>query len=242
MKKMLMSLMAVLLATGVFAAQPDIAPPYQPTDSELASIRAKLDEFHKAYKALPIGRAITTMEAMTKKAFPVDLSLLPDVDIYGKAADWMLRYPKEEFWTAADVKNTLDTLELGLKRIKQIAEGKPSWPTAKGCIVRGYRSKIDGSAQPYALKIPDSYDPKKPSRLDVILHGFAPTMNEANFIAGRDTGKPVTGQDYIRLEVFGRLNNGYRWCGETDVLEAMESVKSRYAIDPERIVLRGFSK
>jgi hypothetical protein len=172
----------------------------------------------------------------------VDESLLPDVEIYGKAADWMLRYPKEEFWTAADVKNTLDTLARGLARLKQLNEGKPSWLTAKGCLVRGYRSRIDGSVQPYALKIPDNYDPKKPIRLDVILHGFAPTMNEANFIAARDTGKPATaGQDYIRLEVFGRLNNGYRWCGETDVLEAMDSVKSRYAIDPDRIVLRGFS-
>ncbi|MBI5687809.1 MAG: hypothetical protein HZC54_22290 [Verrucomicrobia bacterium] len=242
MKKMLMSVVAALVTGGVFAAQPDVAPPYQPTDSELASIRGKLDEFQKAYKALPIGRAITTMEAMTKKAFPVDVSLLPDVEVYGKAAEWMLRYSKEEFWTAADVKNTLDTLALGLARIKQIAEGKPSWPAAKGCIVRGFRSRIDGSVQPYGLKIPDSYDPKKPIRLDVILHGFGPTMNEANFIAARDTGKPATaGQEYIRLEVFGRLNNGYRWCGETDVLEAMESVKARYAIDPERIVLRGFS-
>jgi dienelactone hydrolase len=242
MKKMWISMATVMLAGGVFAAQPDVAPPYQPTDAELTSIRAKLDEFQKAYKALPIGRVLTTLEKMEKKIFPVDLNLLPDVEIYGKAADWMLRYPKEEFWTANDVKNTLDTLELGLARIKQVAEGKPAWPAAKGCIVRGYRSRIDGSVQPYALKIPESYDPKKPSRLDVILHGFGPTMNEANFIAQRDTGKPgPAGQDYIRLEVFGRLNNGYRWCGETDVLEAMESVKARYTIDPERIVLRGFS-
>ncbi|MCX6901358.1 MAG: hypothetical protein NT105_21985 [Verrucomicrobia bacterium] len=242
MKRMLMSVVTALLAGGAFAAQPDVAPPYQPTDSELATIRAKLDEFYKAYKALPIGRPITTLEAMTKKAFPVDVSLLPDVDVYSKAAEWMLRYPKEEFWTAADVKNTLETLELGLARIKQIAEGKPAWPTAKGCIVRGFRSRIDGSVQPYGLKIPESYDPKKPIRLDVILHGFGPTMNEANFIVARDTGKPATaGQEYIRLEVFGRLNNGYRWCGETDVLEAMDSVRARYAIDPDRIVLRGFS-
>ena len=242
MKKMLMSAVTALLASGVFAAQPDVAPPYQPTDAELATIRGKLDEFQKAYKALPIGRVLTTMEKMEKKIFPVDMSLLPDVEVYGKAADWMLRYPKEEFWTANDVKNTLDTLDLGLARIKQIAEGKPAWPAAKGCLVRGYRSRVDGSVQPYALKIPESYDPKKPIRLDVILHGFGPTMNEANFIAQRDSGKPATaGQEYIRLEVFGRLNNGYRWCGETDVLEAMDSVRARYAIDPERIVLRGFS-
>ena len=74
------------------------------------------------------------------------------------------------------------------------------------------------------------------------LHGFGPTLNEANFIAQRDNKNPApAGQDYIRLEVFGRLNNSYRWCGETDVLEAMESVQARYTIDPERIVLRGFS-
>ncbi len=242
MKRMLMPVVTALLAGGVFAAQPDVAPPYQPTDSELASIRTKLDEFRKAYKTLPIGRVLTPLEKMEKKIFPVDMSLLPDVEVYGKAAEWMLRYPKEEFWTANDVKNTLDTLSLGLARIKQIAEGKPSWPTAKGCIVRGFRSRIDGSVQPYGLKIPDSYDPKKPIRLDVVLHGFGPTMNEANFIAARDTGKPApAGPECIRLEVFGRLNNSYRWCGETDVLEAMESVRARYAIDPERIVMRGFS-
>ncbi|MBI5394824.1 MAG: hypothetical protein HZA91_05950 [Verrucomicrobia bacterium] len=242
MKRVLILAITVLSAGDVFAAQPDVAPPYQPADSELAAIRAKLDELQKAIKALPVRRPISTLEAMTKKAVQIDESLLPDVEVYAKAAEWMLRYPKEEFWTAADVKNTLDTIALGLARVKQLADGKPSWPTAKGCLVRAFRSRIDGSVQPYALKIPDIYDGKKPIRLDVILHGFGPTLNEANFIAGRDTGKPATaGQDYIRLEVFGRLNNGYRWCGETDVLEAMESVKARYTIDLERIVLRGFS-
>ncbi|MCX6906543.1 MAG: hypothetical protein NTY01_00710, partial [Verrucomicrobia bacterium] len=67
MKKLLILTVVALVAGGVFAAQPDVAPPYQPTDSELATIRAKLDDFQKAYKALPIGRPITTLEAMTKK-------------------------------------------------------------------------------------------------------------------------------------------------------------------------------
>ena len=47
--------------------------------------------------------------------------------------------------------------------------------------------------------------------------------------------------DYIRLQVYGRSNNGYHWAGETDVFEAIASVRKRYNIDPDRIVLRGFS-
>ena len=48
-------------------------------------------------------------------------------------------------------------------------------------------------------------------------------------------------QDFIQLEVFGRGNNAYRWAGEADVFEALDSVEKRYRIDPARIVLRGFS-
>ena len=43
------------------------------------------------------------------------------------------------------------------------------------------------------------------------------------------------------MEVFGRTNNAYRWAGETDVFEALQSVRERYRIDPDRIALRGFS-
>jgi dienelactone hydrolase len=45
----------------------------------------------------------------------------------------------------------------------------------------------------------------------------------------------------IRLNVFGRGNNSFRWAGETDVLEAIASVRKRYNIDPDRILLSGFS-
>ena len=45
----------------------------------------------------------------------------------------------------------------------------------------------------------------------------------------------------IRLDVFGRGNNSFRWAGETDVLEAIASVRKRYNIDPNRILLSGFS-
>src|SRR2546425_373281 len=116
-----------------------------------------------------------------------------------------------------------------------------SWPNQKGRLVRAYISRVDGSVQPYGLVIPDPYN-GQPVRLDVVLHGRGATLNEVSFIAAHDGSQPVlAGQDFIQLEVFGRANNAYRWAGEADVFEALESVRQRYKIDPQRIVLRGFS-
>jgi dienelactone hydrolase len=43
------------------------------------------------------------------------------------------------------------------------------------------------------------------------------------------------------LHPFGRYCNGFKSAGEVDVLEALASVESRYAIDADRVVLMGFS-
>jgi dienelactone hydrolase len=67
-------------------------------------------------------------------------------------------------------------------------------------------------------------------------------MNEVSFLFSHDTEKPLPAdQQQIVVEVFGRINNAYRWAGETDVFETLNSVRKRYNIDPDRIVLRGFS-
>jgi dienelactone hydrolase len=163
---------------------------------------------------------------------------IADIEVYKKAADWILRF-EEEFYTPDYVANTLRAIDHGLARA---ADAKFSWESAKGRIVRGYRSRVDGSVQPYALVIPDSYDGTKPVRLDVILHGRGATLNEVSFIAAHEGSRPIpAAQDFIQLEVFGRGNNAYRWAGETDVFEALDAVKAHYKIDEGRIVLRGFS-
>ena len=104
---------------------------------------------------------------------------------------------------------------------------------AKGRIVRAYRSKVDGSLQPYGLIIPESYT-GQPIRLDVWLHGMNRNLNEVSFIKGHEGAAPVPAdQQYIQLDVYGRSNVAYRWAGETDVFEALPSVEERYRIDPE---------
>ncbi|MGA3189842.1 MAG: alpha/beta hydrolase-fold protein [Bryobacteraceae bacterium] len=166
----------------------------------------------------------------------VDDARIADIEIYQKAAIWILRF-EEEFFTPEYASNALKVLDHGLARAANTAF---SWESAKGRIVRGYRSKIDGSVQPYGLVIPESYDGSKPVRLDVVLHGRGEQLTEVSFIAAHESDKAIA-QDYITLDVYGRGNNGYRWAGETDVFEAIDSVKARYNIDEKKIVLRGFS-
>ena len=140
------------------------------------------------------------------------------------------------------MKQTLEVIDRGLARAKALQLGRGGLDDQKGRLSRAYRSEVDGSVQPYGLLIPASYTGETPVRLDVVLHGRAATMTEASFLYSHDSDKPAPqDQGQIVLEVFGRTNNAYRWAGETDVYEALASVRKRYRIDPERIVLRGFS-
>lgn len=121
------------------------------------------------------------------------------------------------------------------------------WTTKHGKVIRGYVSAIDGSIQPYGVIIPKSYDGTKPMRLDVVLHGSSKPvgMSELKFISRFDEGDEDKGNapdvDYIELHPLGRVENCYRWAGETDVFEAIEAVCRNYKIDRDRIVLRGMS-
>ncbi|MFN7934016.1 MAG: prolyl oligopeptidase family serine peptidase [Bryobacteraceae bacterium] len=199
----------LLLSLSLHAQQ--TAPPFQPSATELAALKAKLASAAR--------------------------STNPDVAIYAKAADYNLRHP-EEFLTKAYYDNALKLLDIGNARAKDSAQ---SWTKQKGRVARAYRSKVDGSIQPYMVIIPDTYS-GQPMRLDLVLHGRNARLNEVSFLADAEFGKPLTPQpDRIELHVYGRTNNAYRWAGEADVFEALDAVKANYKIDDQRIVLRGFS-
>jgi predicted esterase len=168
--------------------------------------------------------------------------LLPDVEIYHKAVDWALRY--DEFYRSNEVGLARSLLKQGLERAKQLREGKPAWLTATGLVVRGYRSKIDGSVQPYGLVVPASFHAgdAKAHRLDVWLHGRDNNLTELKFISDRQRSYgEFTPVDAFVLHPYGRYCNAFKFAGETDVFEAMEHVKQSYRIDNQRIALRGFS-
>lgn len=169
-------------------------------------------------------------------------ALLPDVEIYEKAVGDALKHG--EFFKADEFEKAKGLLAEGLERAGQLARGEARWTTARGLVVRGYVSKIDGSVQPYGLVIPETYGGGmgRRYRLDVWFHGRGETLSELNFLDERRR-RPgqFTPADTIVLHPYGRYCNANKFAGEVDVFEAMESVKGRYAVDEDRIGVRGFS-
>jgi dienelactone hydrolase len=212
----------VLSGAAVAAAQQQRPESYQPTEAELRQVQSKSAELADALKKLERD------------------PLYAEVAIYRKAAEFIVRHP-EEFITREFLTNTLAILDKGIVRARELQAGSPSWTRTKGRLVRAFVSAVDGSVQPYGLIIPDSYS-SQPIRLDVWLHGMNRNLNEVLFMTQHESAAPVPPeQSYIQLDVYGRSNNSYRWAGETDVFEAIQSVRERYKIDPRRITIRGFS-
>ena len=169
-------------------------------------------------------------------------SVLPDVEVLWKAVDWALRY--DEFFDAKQVDLARRVLALGRERAAQLRAGQAPWTEATGLVIRGYRSKLDGSVQPYALVIPADWKrtggPAR--RLDVVLAGRNEKRTELAFIGEHEKSPgeivPPAG---IVLHAYGRFCNATKFAGEVDVFEAMQVVRRLYKIDAARIVVRGFS-
>ncbi len=218
-----------LLAQGQYSPQAAPAKTFSPSPEQAAEIRRKM------------GKLPQSLSALRQKNVP-DESLV-EVEIFHKAAQWIGHH--NEYFHENSAAQTLSLLDIGIARAGELEAGKPSWPSATGLVVRAYRSRLDGSAQPYLAHVPASYNGRQPVRMDVLLHGTNRSMVEVNFMSrapGQSShgGILVTQTDFIQIEVLGRTNNVFRWAGEADVLEAVEAARRGYAIDENRIVLRGF--
>ncbi len=171
------------------------------------------------------------------------LALLPDIQIFEKAVRWAVQYD-EIFNPTNEVRDARTLLKQGMERVVQLREGKPAWVSATGLVVRGYVSALDGSVQPYGLVVPASYTPNSAHawRLDFWFHGRGETLSELSFLSGRmKSNGDFTPRNAIVLHTYSRFCNGQKLVGESDVFEALADVQKRYAIDENRIVIRGFS-
>lgn len=175
------------------------------------------------------------------KANNVSQDLLADVAVYHKAVRYALQY--NEFFRPQEIGVAKQLLHDGTERAVQLLGGKAPWSSQTGLVVRGYVSKIDGSVQPFGLVIPESYPSRKgPVRLDCWFHGRGETLSEVNFINDRQRNMgDFTPPDTIVLHLYGRYCCANKLAGEADLFEALACVKRQYAIDPNRIVVRGFS-
>jgi hypothetical protein len=190
-----------------------------------------------------LKEAATRLKAQIAAIKTDDSDRLAEAAVFYKGIEWALRY---DTLAADDVALIKQALVRGSERAAALRAGQPTWSTKKGKLVRGFISEVDGSTQPYGVIVPHSYDGSRPMRLDVVLHGSSKPagMSELKFIARFDEGdedRSGPEADYIELHPLGRVENCYRWAGETDVLEAIEAACRNYSIDRDRIVLRGMS-
>ncbi len=188
-----------------------------------------------------LGAAIDSLRT-DLEGKPASLALLPDIQIFHKAVDWALRY--DEFFRTNEVDAARQQLAEGERRAAALRAGSPDWTTARGLVVRGYVSRVDGSVQPYGLVVPESYDPgaARVHRLDAWFHGRGEQLGELAFLHDRrrNVGEFAPPGAFV-LHLYGRYCNGSRFAGETDFWEALDDVRRRYPIDPDRLVVRGFS-
>jgi dienelactone hydrolase len=163
---------------------------------------------------------------------PQWLDLLPDVEIYLNAVRYPLVYHE-----SIDVAKAKLAITAGLERAKSLRNGQAPWVTAGGA--RGYRSRIDGSAQPYVLAVPKNYHPgdSHKFRVDFFCHGRGEDLLELKMI----NQKPGTAENKFVVQPYGRYCCANKFAGEIDSLEILESLHKQYPIDDSRIVMTGFS-
>jgi hypothetical protein len=175
--------------------------------------------------------------AGTPGSNPRQHALLPDVEVLHKAVDWALRY--DEFFDVKQVAVARRMLKLGHERAAQLRAGSAPWLEATGLIVRGFRSPLDGSIQPYGLVVPASLPRAAGATpLMVWLLGRGEKRSELAFLAEREAGPPqLTPQDVLTLVPYGRFCNATKFAGEVDVMEAIAAVRAQYRVDANRIAV-----
>ncbi len=227
---------AALFADGPRDNQPDNVRPIPPPGVAIPDDARK--ELQSGVEAL--GKDIEELRRVLKPALA---ELLPDVEIFCHSVRYALKY-NEIYDATGDVAAARELLRRGKERAGQLREGKAPWTTATGLIVRGYRSKIDDSVQPYGLVVPASYAPNTPFpfRLDVWCHGRGETLTELKFLDQRQKSPgEFTPRNAFVLHLYGRYCNANKFAGEIDCFEALDSVRKHYPIDDNRLVIRGFS-
>jgi len=188
-----------------------------------------------------LGKEIDDLRAALA-AKPELIDLLPDVQVFHKAVHDALKY--DEIYDIKEIAAARRQLQLGLERARSLREGKGPWLQASGLVVRGYKSKIDESIQPYGLVVPKSFaeEPTKKRRLDFWAHGRGEKLTELAFVQQRLTNPgEFTPPDAFVLHLYGRYCCANKFAGEVDLFEAYASARQRYPIDENRLVMRGFS-
>ncbi|MEI7861693.1 MAG: prolyl oligopeptidase family serine peptidase [Planctomycetota bacterium] len=225
---------------GLFAAEPPATirhlPPAGIDPAELAEQLEPADR--QAWEEVP-GRLATLRRRLTAQTL-ADEALRAETEVFLKAVEWALA--GDEWWDASNLKQAAWALDQAAERMDQLQAGHAPWREYTGLIPLGFRSRLDGSLQPYGLWVPEGLPVGRPVPVWIWLHGRGDKETDLAFLHGRAHKAPeFQPVDAVVLLPFGRYCNGWKGPGMSDVFEALAAAGKVRAIDPERIVLAGFS-
>jgi len=174
------------------------------------------------------------------RQIPSAAALLPDIEIYERAVHYALTY--NEFFKPDEVWKAQELLRHGQARADALLKGSAPWTAQTGLVVRGYRSQIDDSVQPYGLVVPATYQAPSPLqwRLDTWFHGRGETLSEVNFLWDRERNAgEFTPTNAFVIHLYGRFCNANKFAGEMDLFEALDAVKpGSVVVDGRRVADR----
>src|SRR5262249_14301593 len=124
-------------------------------------------------------------------------------------------------------------------------QSKDTQPTPGQMTTLYYRSNIDGSVQPYAMRLPSGYTRDRKYPLVFQLHGtnFREVLKGSR-LNYRGMGGPQWIQpdlQVIYIHAFGGPTTFYIGMGEVEILRLIDEMKARFPIDPDRIYIMGHS-
>jgi predicted esterase len=135
--------------------------------------------------------------------------------------------------TAGAVRERLNTF---MNTVSEIRNNSRYLSEKPGISRRAFLSAIDSSLQPYTVKLPLNFDPKRKYPLFVMLHGSG--SDDQGMLNNQ-----LTENDFIEIAPYGRgTSNCFTADGaETDVLEAIEDAIKNYPVNASEIIIAGFS-
>ncbi|HEY1111072.1 MAG TPA: prolyl oligopeptidase family serine peptidase, partial [Opitutaceae bacterium] len=230
--------LSLLLSVSAIAQPLAVTPTPVPTPKRIPIPGITLTDTDRTELTAGAAALRAEIDAL-KPSDPKLAALLPDVEVFHKAVDWALRY--DEIMAPKDIAYARTLLAKGRERAAQLREGKAPWLDARGTILRGYRSKLDGSVQPYALLVPESW-PRQHRQALVWLLGRGEKRTELTFFSEREGGQPqIAPKDTLVVMPYGRFCNATKFAGEVDVFEVLDAAKAQYQLDENRIAVAGFS-
>ncbi|PWB73048.1 hypothetical protein C3F09_05735 [candidate division GN15 bacterium] len=144
-----------------------------------------------------------------------------------------LTYPYE---TCGQLRLKLESL---LELVSHAERGDDDLASMSGFARKAYRSRIDGTLQPYMVYLPSDYDSGKSYPLLVYLHGSASDETSLSKRGARD----IIPQGFVAVAPNGRGRSN-AFCADhsqDDISEVITTVTQDYSIDTDIILLAGFS-